>query len=143
MSWVRLDRAILHRPSTHTPTNALLDAVMVVNSRKLGRKYRTNRVLNPGPVVCESMTLSVRPQRLPLTIIYQCITIRLKYAHSSVDIENLRYTNVQNCILLIFKCETKKFRADFFAPPPPSQIRSYGLEVRKLNERCVFRYILE
>ena len=37
---------------------------MVVNSRKLSRKYRTNRVLNPGPVVCESSTLSARPQRL-------------------------------------------------------------------------------
>ena len=32
----------------------------------LGRKYRTNRVLNPGPVVCESMTLSARPQLLPI-----------------------------------------------------------------------------
>ena len=49
----------------HTPANAQLDAVMVVNSRKLSRKYRTNRVLNPGPVVCESSTLSARPQRLP------------------------------------------------------------------------------
>ena len=37
---------------------------MVVNSRKLSRKYRTNRVLNPGPVVCESSTLFARPQRL-------------------------------------------------------------------------------
>ena len=37
----------------------------MVNSRKLSRKYRTNRVLNPGPVVCESSTLSARPQRLP------------------------------------------------------------------------------
>ena len=53
-------------PTFHTPANAQLDAVMVVNSRKLSRKYRTNRVLNPGPVVCESITLSARPQRLPL-----------------------------------------------------------------------------
>ena len=37
----------------------------MVNSQKLSRKYRTNRVLNPGPVVCESSTLSARPQRLP------------------------------------------------------------------------------
>ena len=53
-------------PTLHTPANAQLDAVMVVNSQKLSRKYRTNRVLNPGPVVCESNTLSARPQRLPL-----------------------------------------------------------------------------
>ena len=38
---------------------------LVVNSRKLSRKYRTNQVSNPGPVVCESSTLSARPQRLP------------------------------------------------------------------------------
>ena len=52
----------------HTPANAQIDAVMVVNSRKLSRKYRTNRVLDPGPVVCESSTLSARPQRLPLIL---------------------------------------------------------------------------
>ena len=33
-------------PTFHTPANAQLDAVTVVNSRKLSRKYRTNRVLN-------------------------------------------------------------------------------------------------
>ena len=38
---------------------------MVVASPKLGRKYLTNRVLNPGPVVCESITPSARPQSLP------------------------------------------------------------------------------
>ena len=48
----------------HTPANAQRDAVMVVISRKLGRKYRTIRVLNAGPVVCESITLSAHPQRL-------------------------------------------------------------------------------
>ena len=52
---------------SHTPANAQLDAVMVVNSRKLSRKYHTNWVLNPGPVVCESSTLSARPQLLPVT----------------------------------------------------------------------------
>ena len=52
-------------PYPHTPANAQLDAVMVVNSQKLNRKYRANRVLNPGPVVCESSTLSARPQLLP------------------------------------------------------------------------------
>ena len=59
------------RPGNPSPTfhthqrNAQLDAVMVVNSQKFSRKYRTNRVLNPGPVACESITLSARPQRLP------------------------------------------------------------------------------
>ena len=33
---------------THQPNGD----VMVVVSRKLSRKYRANRVLNPGPVVC-------------------------------------------------------------------------------------------
>ena len=28
-----------------------------------------------------------------------------KYAHSSVDIGNQRYTYVQNCILLKYKCD--------------------------------------
>ena len=41
----------------HTPANAqLCDAVMVVASRNISRKYRTHRVLNPGPVVCKSIT---------------------------------------------------------------------------------------
>ena len=59
-------------PTFHTPANVQLDAVMVVNSRKLSRKYRTNRVLNPGPVVCESSTLSARPQRLPGKVRLKC-----------------------------------------------------------------------
>ena len=50
-------------PTFHTQQRTL--NLMVVNSWKLSRKYRTNRVLNPGPVVCESTTLSARPQRLP------------------------------------------------------------------------------
>ena len=50
----------------HTPANAhLYDAVMVVVSGKLGIEYRTNPVLNSGPVACESITLSARPQLLP------------------------------------------------------------------------------
>ena len=50
----------------HTPANPqLCDTDMVVVSWKLGRNYRTNRVLNPGAVVCESITLSARPQPLP------------------------------------------------------------------------------
>ena len=49
-------------PIFHTSTNAqLYDAVVV--SRKLGRKYRTKRVLKPGTVY-ESITLSARPQLL-------------------------------------------------------------------------------
>ena len=69
MFWARPDREIL----PHTPANAqLFDAVMVVVSRKLGRKFRTNRVLNPGPVVCESITLSARPQLLLCLYVYVC-----------------------------------------------------------------------
>ena len=65
LSWVIPERESYPDPP-HTPANAqLYDAVMVVVSRKLGRKYRTNRVLNPGPVVCEFITLSARPQLLP------------------------------------------------------------------------------
>ena len=50
----------------------------------------------------------------------------LKYAHSSVDIGNHIYTNVQNCILLKYKCDKK---CTNFCPPPNSQSqkRSYGL----------------
>ena len=33
--------------------------------------------------------------------------MRLKYAHTSVDIGNHRYTNVQNCILLKYKYDKK------------------------------------
>ena len=85
MSWVRPDREILPRPSTHT-SNAQVDAAIVVNSRKLSRKYRTNRVLNPGPVVCESSTLSARPQRLPerhLYVIDMYIEYLSDYRHNS------------------------------------------------------------
>ena len=47
----------------HTPANAqLYDAVMVVVSRKLNRKYRINQFLNPGPLACKSITLSACPQ---------------------------------------------------------------------------------
>ena len=58
MSWVRLDLPL-------TPANAqLYDAVMVAVSQKLDRKYHTNWVLNPGPVVSKSITLSAH-QQLP------------------------------------------------------------------------------
>ena len=66
MSWVRSDRKILPRPSTHmyTPANTQLnEAVMEVVSKKLRRKvYYIHRVLNPWPVVCESIMLSARQQ---------------------------------------------------------------------------------
>ena len=65
--------------------------------------------------------------------IEQCIEIWLKYVNSSVDIGNHRYTNEQNCILFEKKVWLKKIfarpRKSFFAPPPQSQNRSYGLEV--------------
>ena len=46
---------------------------MVVVSQKIGRKYRTNGVLNPGPVVCESITLSSHPQLLPYSTSTVCL----------------------------------------------------------------------
>ena len=46
MSWVRPDREILPRPSTQTPANAQLNAVIVVNNWKLSRKYRGVPSLN-------------------------------------------------------------------------------------------------
>ena len=53
----------LSQPSMHTSERST-DSDMVVACRKLSKKYRTNRFLNPGPVVCESITLSARPQLL-------------------------------------------------------------------------------
>ena len=54
---------------------------MVVNSWKLSRKYHTNPVLNPGPVVCESITLSARPQRLPQIIQQMTYTFCSLFRH--------------------------------------------------------------
>ena len=54
-------RCYMRKISAKRYRGAKSDTDMVVVSRKLGRKYRTNRVLNPGPVVCESITLSARP----------------------------------------------------------------------------------
>ena len=54
-----------------------------------------------------------------------CIAIRLKYAHSSLDIWNQRCTNVQNCIVLKCECDTKtNLRGDDFLPPPPPNTKS-------------------
>ena len=64
--------------------------------------------------------------------INQCIAIRLRYVHSSVDVGNHRCTNVQNCIHLKYKCGRKMCAASarkFFDPPPPSPKRSYGLDI--------------
>ena len=56
----------------------------------------------------------------------------LKYAHSSVDIGNHRYTNVQNCILLKYKCNKK-------CPPPSENIPTALLNplLLKNNIKCV------
>ena len=51
------------RPSTHISERSTNSGLVVV-SRMVGRRYCTNWVLNPGPVVCESITLSARPQLL-------------------------------------------------------------------------------
>ena len=57
MSWVRSDREII----PHTPANAqLYDAVMVVVRRSV-EIVAFPPSLKPGPVVCESITLSARP----------------------------------------------------------------------------------
>ena len=45
-------------------------ADIVVVSWKLGINNCTNRVLSPGPVVSESITLFARPQRLPCFDLY-------------------------------------------------------------------------
>ena len=42
---------------------------------------------------------------------------------SSVNFGNHRYTDEQNCILFICKCNIKK------SPPPPIPKLSYGLEL--------------
>ena len=74
MSWVRLDQEILPRPSTHT--SKLFDTDRVEVSQKAARKYRTNLVLNPGPVMCKSITLSARPQ--PIDIITSSYDLNTK-----------------------------------------------------------------
>ena len=63
MSWVRPEWEMLPRSSTH-PSKHSTDSGMVVVSWKLGRKFSISRVLNPVPVVCESITQSARLQLL-------------------------------------------------------------------------------
>ena len=82
MSRVRPDREILPRPSTYTSERST-DSGMVVVSRKLGRKYCTNQLYNPGPVVCESITLSARPELLP-----SCFFSTLKNTNSLIMSSN-------------------------------------------------------
>ena len=64
---------------------------------------------------------NILPTPLKNNDINQCIAIRLKYVHSSVDIGNHRYSNVQNCILLKYKCDKKnaRLRRAIFLPLPP------------------------
>ena len=50
-----LDKTRPGNPSTH-PSERSTDSGMVAGSWKLGRKYRKNRVENPGPVVCENVS---------------------------------------------------------------------------------------
>ena len=52
--------------SSMTAFSQLYDVV----SHKLGRSYRTTWVLNSGPVVFESTTLSAHPLLLPLLLRY-------------------------------------------------------------------------
>ena len=65
MSWVRPDREILPRPYTHTgECSTLWCCYGGSQSEARWKVYRTHWVLNPGPVVCESITLSTSPQLL-------------------------------------------------------------------------------
>ena len=54
-----------------------------------------------------------------------------KYVHSSVDIGNHRYTNVQNCILLKYrpKCDKKKVCTTTPPPIPKSFLRPCDTEI--------------
>ena len=62
MSWVRPDpESFPDLP--HTPVNPRLYDVGSW-SEAWYKVYRARRVLNPGPVVCESITLSARTQLL-------------------------------------------------------------------------------
>ena len=64
MSCIRPDQGILTRPSTFAGNAQLYVAVVVPVSQKLGRKCTHPPSLNPGPVACESITLSARPHIL-------------------------------------------------------------------------------
>ena len=59
-----------HPSPTFNAYQHLLNSMMLLVSHKLGRKYRTNRVLNSGPVFFESTTLSAHPLLLPLVLRY-------------------------------------------------------------------------
>ena len=72
MSWVRPIQEIL----PHTPASAqLYDTDMVVVRRKLCIKFHTIQGLNPGPVVCASITLYACRQLLPLGNIRQPLSL--------------------------------------------------------------------
>ena len=67
MSWVRPDREIILPDLPHTSEHSAVYGGS--RSEALLKVYRTHRVLNPGPVVCESITLTARPQMLLLEIV--------------------------------------------------------------------------
>ena len=67
------------RPGNPFLNAQLYDAGMVVASREFGRKYRAYRVLHPGPVVCESITLVRSPTAA-------CSLVVEKRVHSNVHV---------------------------------------------------------
>ena len=65
MPWVRSDREILPRPSAHTSKRSTFWCWYCGSQSEAQKKvYRTHQVLNPGTVVCKSITLSARTQLL-------------------------------------------------------------------------------
>ena len=63
-----------------------------------------------------------KPKSLKITTYKSLYSNKAKYAHSSVYSVNHRYSNAQNCIIFICKCDTtkKKMRgANVCRPPPP------------------------
>ena len=73
-------------------------------------QYRTNQVLNPGPVVCESIMLFARPQLLPFKVYSLVSNYRMqtrctswwRYSHQKINSQNkrCRITNWSYNILL-------------------------------------------
>ena len=71
MFWVRPDREILPKPSTHTPVkrSTLWCCYGGCQSEAQYKVYRTHWVLNPGSVVCEYISLSTRS----LLLLQKCL----------------------------------------------------------------------
>ena len=55
-----------------------------------------------------------------------------------MDFGNYIYTNEQNCILFICKCDIKNFSAqNFLAPPPnPKAVPTALLYLHDINQHC-------